>query len=48
MAPARVAELLVASGVRLDELISARTTLEDAYFTLTRDAAAHAAERTPA
>ena len=41
MAPARVAELLVRSRVRLEELVSARATLEEAYFSLTRDAAAH-------
>jgi ABC-2 type transport system ATP-binding protein len=43
----RVAELLAESRIRLEELVPARVTLEDAYFTLTRDAAAHAAERTP-
>ena len=48
IAPARVAELLVAGGVRLDELVSARATLEEAYFSLTRDDAAHTAERTTA
>ena len=48
MAPARVAELLVSSGVRLDELVSARATLEEAYFSLTRDAAGHPAERSTA
>ena len=48
MAPARVAELLVERGVRLEELVSGRATLEEAYFALTRDAGVHAAERTPA
>jgi ABC-2 type transport system ATP-binding protein len=48
MPPSRVASLLVESRVRLDELVSARATLEEAYFSLTRDAAAHAAERTTA
>jgi len=45
MAAANVAELLVESRVRLDELVPGRVTLEDAYFSLTRDAAAHAAEK---
>jgi ABC-2 type transport system ATP-binding protein len=44
----RVAELLVESRVRLDELVPGRVTLEDAYFTLTRDATVHAAEQVPA
>jgi ABC-2 type transport system ATP-binding protein len=44
MAPAQVAALLVESRVRLEELVPARVTLEDAYFSLTRGAAAHAAE----
>jgi ABC-2 type transport system ATP-binding protein len=48
VAPSRVAELLVESRVRLDELVPARVTLEDAYFSLTRDAAAHTAERATA
>jgi ABC-2 type transport system ATP-binding protein len=48
MAPSRVASLLVESRVRLDELVSARATLEEAYFSLTRDATAHAAERATA
>jgi ABC-2 type transport system ATP-binding protein len=43
--PATVAELLVESRVRLEELVPARVTLEEAYFSLTRDAAAHTAER---
>jgi ABC-2 type transport system ATP-binding protein len=45
MAAAQVAELLVESRVRLDELVPGRVTLEDAYFSLTRDGAAHAAEK---
>jgi ABC-2 type transport system ATP-binding protein len=45
MTPPQVAELLAGSQVRLEELVSARPTLEDAYFTITRDAAAHTAER---
>jgi ABC-2 type transport system ATP-binding protein len=45
---ATVAELLVESRVRLEELVPARVTLEEAYFSLTRDAAAHAAERATA
>jgi ABC-2 type transport system ATP-binding protein len=48
MAPAQVAALLVESRVLLEELVPARLTLEDAYFSLTRDAAAHTAERTTA
>jgi ABC-2 type transport system ATP-binding protein len=48
IAPSRVASLLVESRVRLEELVPARLTLEDAYFSLTRDAAAHTAERTTA
>jgi ABC-2 type transport system ATP-binding protein len=40
----RVAELLIESRVRLDELVPGRVTLEDAYFSLTRDATAHATE----
>jgi ABC-2 type transport system ATP-binding protein len=47
MTPPQVAELLAGSQVRLEELVSARPTLEDAYFTITRDAAAHTAERAP-
>ena len=38
MAPAQVAELLAGSRVRLEELVSGRATLEEAYFSLTRDA----------
>jgi ABC-2 type transport system ATP-binding protein len=41
--PARVAELLAARRIRLEELVSSRVTLEGAYFTLTRGAGAHAA-----
>jgi ABC-2 type transport system ATP-binding protein len=41
----RVAELLAESRVRLEELVAGRATLEEAYFALTRDAAAHTAER---
>lgn len=48
IAPATVAELLVESRVRLEELVPARVTLEEAYFSLTRDAAAHVAERATA
>jgi ABC-2 type transport system ATP-binding protein len=44
IAPSQVAALLVESRVRLEELVPARVTLEDAYFSLTRDASAHAAE----
>ena len=43
----RVAALLVQWGF-LEELVSARATLEEAYFSLTRDAAAHTAERATA
>jgi ABC-2 type transport system ATP-binding protein len=45
---ANVAELLVESRVRLEELVPGRVTLEEAYFSLTRDATAHAAERATA
>ena len=41
MPAARVAELLVSHQVRLEELVSSRATLEEAYFQLTRDAGAH-------
>jgi ABC-2 type transport system ATP-binding protein len=44
IAPSQVAALLVESRVRLEELVPARVTLEDAYFSLTRDASPHAAE----
>jgi ABC-2 type transport system ATP-binding protein len=44
IAPSRLAELLIESRVRLEELVPARVTLEDAYFSLTRDASAHTAE----
>ena len=52
MAPARVAELLVTSRIRLEELVAGRATLEEAYFSLTRGAGAHTAvaidtERSP-
>jgi hypothetical protein len=42
LAAAQVAELLVGSRVRLEELVSGRATLEEAYFSLTRDTATHA------
>jgi ABC-2 type transport system ATP-binding protein len=45
MAPHRVAELLASRRIRLDELRSSQATLEEAYFWLTRDAAAHTALR---
>ena len=45
IAPAKVAELLVESRVRLEALVPGRVTLEEAYFSLTRDAATHTAER---
>jgi ABC-2 type transport system ATP-binding protein len=48
IAPATVAELLVESRVRLEELVPARVTLEEAYFSLTRGATDHAAERATA
>jgi ABC-2 type transport system ATP-binding protein len=48
IAPAKVAELLVESRVRLEELVPGRVTLEEAYFSLTRDAATHTAERATA
>jgi ABC-2 type transport system ATP-binding protein len=48
IAAANVAELLVESRVRLEELVPGRVTLEEAYFSLTRDATAHAAERATA
>ena len=46
IAPARVARLLADSGVRLEELVSAKASLEEAYFTLTRDAGLYTGERT--
>jgi ABC-2 type transport system ATP-binding protein len=48
MHPSQVAQLLVENRVRLDELVPARVTLEDAYFSLTRDAAVHTAKRATA
>jgi len=48
IAPATVAELLVENRVRLEELAPARVTLEEAYFSLTRDTAAFTAERATA
>jgi ABC-2 type transport system ATP-binding protein len=48
IAPSHVAQLLVESRVRLEELVPGRVTLEDAYFSLTRDASAHRAERATA
>jgi ABC-2 type transport system ATP-binding protein len=44
MAAARVAELLVGSRIRLEELVSGRVTLEEAYFALTRSEGAHTSE----
>ncbi len=41
MPAARVAEVLVSHQVRLEELVSSRVTLEDAYFQLTRGAGEH-------
>jgi hypothetical protein len=41
MEAARVAELLSTHRVRLDELVSTKATLEEAYFRLTRDAGEH-------
>lgn len=41
----RVAELLAESRIRLEELVAGRASLEEAYFALTRDAAAHTADR---
>jgi ABC-2 type transport system ATP-binding protein len=38
---ARVAELLSSHRIQLDELVSAKATLEDAYFQLTRGSAGH-------
>ena len=38
MPAAQVAELLVSHQVRLEELVSSRVTLEEAYFQLTRGA----------
>ncbi len=41
MKAARVAEVVVSHQVRLDELVSSRVTLEEAYFQLTRGAGEH-------
>jgi ABC-2 type transport system ATP-binding protein len=41
MQAAQVSELLAAHRVRLEELVSSRATLEDAYFQLTRGAGEH-------
>jgi ABC-2 type transport system ATP-binding protein len=41
MPPARVVQLLAAGGVAVEEVVSHRATLEEAYFALTRDAGAH-------
>jgi ABC-2 type transport system ATP-binding protein len=48
LAAARVAELLATHGVRLEGLATARATLEEAYFRLTRDSAEHVTEALPA
>jgi ABC-2 type transport system ATP-binding protein len=42
MAAARVSALLAAHGISLEELVTSRATLEEAYFQLTRGAGAHA------
>jgi hypothetical protein len=41
MPAVRVSEILFSHQVRLEELVSSRATLEEAYFQLTRDAGAH-------
>jgi ABC-2 type transport system ATP-binding protein len=41
MPPAQVARLLVTHEVPLEELVSGKVSLEEAYFSLTRHAAAH-------
>ena len=41
MPAAQVAEVLVSHQVRLEELVSSRVTLEEAYFQLTRGAGEH-------
>ena len=38
---ARVSEVLVSQGIQLEELVSSRVTLEEAYFQLTRGAGDH-------
>jgi ABC-2 type transport system ATP-binding protein len=48
IASSQVAQLLVESRVRLEQLVPGRVTLEEAYFSLTRDAAAYTAERATA
>ena len=48
IAPAHVAKLLADSGVRLEGLVPAKASLEEAYFTLTRDAGLYTGERTSA
>jgi len=42
--PDRIAQLVAASGLRLDELYRERASLEDAFFDLTRDALEYVAE----
>jgi ABC-2 type transport system ATP-binding protein len=42
MAAARVSALLAAHGISLEELVTSRATLEEAYFQLTRGATDHA------
>jgi ABC-2 type transport system ATP-binding protein len=42
IAPPRVSQLLASHGIALEQLVSTRATLEEAYFRLTRDAGEHA------
>jgi hypothetical protein len=37
-----VSQLVASHGIALEQLVSTRATLEDAYFKLTRDAGEHA------
>jgi ABC-2 type transport system ATP-binding protein len=41
IAASQVSQLLASSGIALEQLVSRRATLEEAYFRLTRDAEEH-------
>ena len=41
IAASQVSQLLATNGIALEQLVSARATLEEAYFRLTRDAEEH-------
>jgi ABC-2 type transport system ATP-binding protein len=48
IAASRVSQLLASSGIALEQLVSTRATLEEAYFRLTRDAGDHVGVPVPA